>query len=313
MKQEGITSLWRGLTPTLLMSIPATVVYFVSYDSLKAQIETFFSQTTGHPPPFSLAPAVAGALARTLAATTISPLELMRTRMQSLNFTQENKAPLRFIIDDYKAMAHAGGLKSLWRGLVPTLWRDVPFSAIYWSSYELTKQLLCQVVYPRIAAAIKEPPPSPIKNPSSLPPPNLHHPLQHDFSIPFLAGALSGAFAALLTTPFDVVKTRRQAEGLLNQSSLTHDTTSHPLAASSPSDKLCLSPTPSCPTQRQNSSIRPFLYLNVSMRMCLEKIWREEGMSGLFSGVSARIVKVAPACAIMISSYEIGKSILQES
>lgn len=34
------------------------------------------------------------------------------------------------------------GSKALWRGLPPTLWRDVPFSAIYWMSYEECKQAL---------------------------------------------------------------------------------------------------------------------------------------------------------------------------
>lgn len=36
-------------------------------------------------------------------------------------------------------------------------------------------------------------------------------------------------------------------------------------------------------------------------------IFREEGMAGLFRGWVARCLKVAPACAIMISTYEAGK------
>ena len=39
----------------------------------------------------------------------------------------------------------------------------------------------------------------------------------------------------------------------------------------------------------------------------LYHIFREEGVKGLFRGWAARCLKVAPACAIMISSYEVGK------
>jgi solute carrier family 25 protein 39/40 len=37
------------------------------------------------------------------------------------------------------------------------------------------------------------------------------------------------------------------------------------------------------------------------------QIYRAEGWKGLTRGIIPRVIKVAPACAIMISSYEIGK------
>lgn len=44
-----------------------------------------------------------------------------------------------------------------------------------------------------------------------------------------------------------------------------------------------------------------------SMPRFLYQIWADEGLAGLFRGWAARCLKVAPACAIMISSYEISK------
>jgi len=40
----------------------------------------------------------------------------------------------------------------------------------------------------------------------------------------------------------------------------------------------------------------------------MKRIYRSDGIGGLFTGYVPRIVKVAPACAIMISTYEYGKS-----
>lgn len=89
----------------------------------------------------------------------------------------------------------------------------------------------------------------------------------------FLAGAGSGAIAAFSTTPFDVGKTRQQTS--------RHNT---PRQAGQP--------------------VRPE---DRTMPRFLWHIYKTEGAAGLFKGWSARCLKVAPACAIMISSYEIGK------
>jgi solute carrier family 25 protein 39/40 len=43
------------------------------------------------------------------------------------------------------------------------------------------------------------------------------------------------------------------------------------------------------------------------MMKFLWSIFKEQGTNGLFKGWAARCLKIAPACAIMISSYELGK------
>jgi solute carrier family 25 protein 39/40 len=39
-------------------------------------------------------------------------------------------------------MVKREGPQALWRGLVPTMLRDVPFSGLYWMGYEQIKQRL---------------------------------------------------------------------------------------------------------------------------------------------------------------------------
>lgn len=40
-----------------------------------------------------------------------------------------------------KILIHQSGVFGLWKGVFPTLLRDVPFSAIYWMNYEMLKSL----------------------------------------------------------------------------------------------------------------------------------------------------------------------------
>lgn len=71
-------------------------------------------------------------------ATVISPLELIRTKLQS---QKQSYGELTSLI---RSAVQAEGWWSLWRGLGPTLLRDVPFSAMYWYNYERGKNWLCQ-------------------------------------------------------------------------------------------------------------------------------------------------------------------------
>jgi solute carrier family 25 protein 39/40 len=57
--KEGYQSLWRGLTPTLALTLPQTAVYFVVYEKLKDGIITELYTD-------SYAPAISGILARSM-------------------------------------------------------------------------------------------------------------------------------------------------------------------------------------------------------------------------------------------------------
>ncbi|CAJ0648542.1 10167_t:CDS:10 [Entrophospora sp. SA101] len=184
VRYEGITSLWRGLSPSLVMSVPVTMIYFIGYDHLRDKLwanwKGKYSET--------YSPLIAGATARTIAVSIISPLELFRTRLQG----PEGINGLRGVLNGVQTMVANNGISSLWRGLEPTLWRDVPFSAIYWASYEFIKKSIKNYLHEN----------------------NLDEKV-NNVEITFLSGATSGGFAALVTTPFDVAKTRRQVS--LNQ------------------------------------------------------------------------------------------------
>lgn len=202
------------------------------------------------------APLVAGSLARVVAAITVSPIEMLRTRMQATSTSEKNV--LRATLIGLREMVTTEGYHSLWRGLTLTFWRDVPFSALYWWGYEYGRERLREARH-RTADGLG------LQKPAEE--------LSHSAVLvdSFMAGAASGAIAAFVTTPFDVGKTRQQT--VLHSGGLKGKDIP------------------------ENKTMPRFLF----------HIYKTEGVPGLFKGWAARCLKVAPACAIMISSYEIGK------
>lgn len=266
-RNEGVTTLWRGLSPTLVMTIPANIIYFTGYDWLRFNPQSPLSQLSP-----DYAPLTAGTVARTVAAAAVSPIELFRTRMQA---SSGGSATNHFMetFKDVREMVKAHGYTSMWRGFTLTLWRDVPFSGLYWWGYESIRARLTDWRDSQRGRSVTRDDDryqARRKSQSSE-----NH--KDTFTDSFTAGALSGAFASIVTMPFDVGKTRTQ---------IFRD---GPKAAAS-SGSSVVAP------EQQN------------MVRLLWHIFNTEGMSGLWRGWIPRTLKVAPACAIMISSYELGKT-----
>ncbi|KCV68557.1 hypothetical protein H696_04849 [Fonticula alba] len=280
-RTEGLFALWRGLGASLIMAIPANVVYFAGYEALREQLQqgirlsfpSHFSPAGGSPISggavaglYTMAPFLAGSFARIIAATSIAPLDLVKTRLQ-----HTPHATLRGTLQSTAASwrAAGGGLtgarRTFWAGLGPTLARDVPFSGIYWVGYETLRPVLVDHLL-----SIRRPGTDPLVGPLS------------DNSVILLsafgAGFASGATAALLTTPFDVLKTRMQVAG------------GSPAAGSGAA-----------------GASRP------GALALARSIVATEGPAALAAGSLPRVLRTAPACAIMIAAYEAGKRLFPSS
>jgi solute carrier family 25 protein 39/40 len=75
---------------------------------------------------------------KAVASLAVSPIELFRTRMQSSQGTG-GFMEVWYGVGD---MVRVLGPQALWRGFLPTMLRDVPFSALYWMGYEEIKHHL---------------------------------------------------------------------------------------------------------------------------------------------------------------------------
>lgn len=257
----------------MVMAIPANVIYFAGYDWLRYSHQSPFTKMRMSD---NYTPLVAGSVARVMAAIAVSPIEMFRTRMQAAGAEHKSSAVFRDTFTDMRGMIADRGLRSMWTGLTLTMWRDVPFSAIYWWGYEYGRNALTNLRAERQGRErISSRNPDAIRLRSRSRSQENHTNTLVDS---FVAGASSGAVAAFVTTPFDVGKTRQQ---VIRHAKVT---------GSAQAAKL--------PEEQQ-------------MIKFLWSIFKEQGMSGLFKGWAARCLKIAPACAIMISSYELGKKMAQ--
>jgi solute carrier family 25 protein 39/40 len=263
-RNEGFTTLWRGLSPTLVMTVPANIIYFTGYEWFRYNKQSPISQLSDN-----YAPLASGATARIFAAGVVSPIEMLRTRMQASMST--GGSHFTEAVRGIGEMVSSHGYSSLWRGLTLTLWRDVPFSGIYWWGYENIRGALTEA-RERARGRSLEVDGSRRRARSRS---QSRENQTATFTDSFVAGATSGAVASVLTMPFDVGKTRQQ---------VFKDTSS-----TIGGQKKILAP--------EERSMMRFLW----------HILREEGAAGLWRGWIPRTLKVAPACAIMISCYEVGK------
>jgi solute carrier family 25 protein 39/40 len=225
------------------MSVPMVGIYMPLYDYCMA---SWTSAAGGY------TPILAGTFSRLVAVFSVAPFELIRTRQQVAPSIGSAKGRLSVLeaakLHNTLAPSDSSSrtrimlrqVRGLWTGVSATLLRDVPFSALYWGTLEPMRQALL----PRG--------PGPVS--------------RKDLVVSnMVAGGVCGCFAAGITTPFDVVKTRLQ------------------LGAGGPGKK-------------------------VNVWQVLRDIRQQQGLRGLYSGVGPRSMRAAPACALVISVYEVLKS-----
>lgn len=255
--EEGICTLYRGLGLTLLMAIPSNIVYFSGYEFLRDS-----SPLQSNYP--VLNPLICGAISRTLAATAVAPFELIKTRIQAVPASNQGISKsadiFKLVLRNCLNEIHQKGPISIFKGLGITLWRDVPFSGIYWSTYEYLTHRLKGIEFFNEESKQSG-------GEASL------------FFRSFVGGSVAGITAAVFTNPFDVGKTRLQV---------------------------------SFEDDRKLGTLGKSLQKKESMFRFMSKIYKNEGLGALYVGLLPRCMKVAPACAIMISTYELSKKFFRD-
>lgn len=188
VKNEGATALWAGLAPRLALGSLFAGLYFPMYEALRDNITKTLQKTSepGQNVQHISAP-LAGGCARLISVIVTNPVEVATVRLQADSSQKFMNMLVRKVMADPKIY---------FAGVGQTIMRDVPFSMIYWGLNE------------------------PLKNDVFSKP--VFQPYFGPFLKSFCAGAAAGCISAVVTHPFDVLKTKLQtADGSKTSVSVT--------------------------------------------------------------------------------------------
>ena len=172
IREQGVTRLYRGVTAVVVGAIPSHAANYAVYEFFKKK---FGGDQPGH---HLLANAAAGSLATCAHDAVITPLDVVKQRLQVVDSRYTG------VMQCVRQMMKQEGLAAFYASYPTTLLMNLPFMAVHFAGYEAFKLLL-----------------TPADQPDS------HHIVQE-----LLAGAMTGALAGFVSTPLDVVKTRIQTQ-----------------------------------------------------------------------------------------------------
>lgn len=178
LRSEGWRALYKGVGIVMFSTIPAHALYFTGYEVIKKNLLPSRSAADKGP----VVHFMAGVGAEVGGAMIWVPMDVVKQRLQ----VQRGEAKYKGSFHALTTIHAEEGIRGLYRGYGAALATYGPFVGFYFVAFEQCK---------KISATL------------------LHTPLdQVPFPAQLCNGALAGGFAAAVTCPMDVIKTRMQVQ-----------------------------------------------------------------------------------------------------
>ncbi|RDX63217.1 Mitochondrial arginine transporter BAC2, partial [Mucuna pruriens] len=181
VSREGPTSLYRGMGAPLASVTFQNAMVFQTYAVLS---RAFDSSLSAKDPPSYKGVALGGVGTGALQSLLLSPVELIKVRLQLQNAGQ-SRASGKGPVSVAKNIWRKEGFRGLYRGLGITVLRDAPSHGLYFWTYEYMREWLH---------------------------PGCRRSGEETLNTMLIAGGLAGVASWINCYPFDVVKTRLQAQ-----------------------------------------------------------------------------------------------------
>lgn len=142
---EGPMTFYRGLGMGLIGMFPYAAIDLTMYEYMKRYITERNMRRTGSSEdqsvPGQMMTGAIGAVSSSIGATTVYPLNLLRTRMQSQG-TAIHPPTYSGWQDCFRKTVQQEGTRGLYKGLTPNLLKVVPAMSISYIMYESSKQAM---------------------------------------------------------------------------------------------------------------------------------------------------------------------------
>lgn len=136
-KQEGVTSLWRGSSLTVNRAMIVTASQLASYDQIKESILRNNVMKDG------LGTHVTASFAAGFVASVASnPVDVIKTRVMNMKVEAGKPPPYSGALDCAMKTIRAEGPMALYKGFIPTISRQGPFTVVLFVTLEQVRKLL---------------------------------------------------------------------------------------------------------------------------------------------------------------------------
>lgn len=226
----NVKSYFRGVVPSVLSAIPANALFFLVYNTLDNFATCYFGGTSFLSDEDILFQRLLISAVATLPQNFVKvPFELLKQRAQT--------SPELTYVDIYKQIVNDIGFRGLFRGGGAQLIREIPYNSFQMSSYAYLMDRAREI----FAVGL---------------------PMNLSTTSPIFAGFLgliAAGFAALLTQPADVIKTKMMTNMISNS---------------------------------ELSSSRKFRNPFANLIYCISNVYEKDGLDGFFIGLKERLLIV---------------------
>jgi len=127
-RASGLQGLYAGLSMTLARDLPYLMLKWLTYVNAQTVLAPFVEST-------NVVNLIAGAVAGAVAATVVTPADVIKTRLQIASKSSEK--PSIWVI--CQELISDGGIPALFRGLGPRLLRIPVYTAITLATFDMVK------------------------------------------------------------------------------------------------------------------------------------------------------------------------------